>query len=272
MGRAFTGENRDVELLDVHADPDHHRAVFTLAGDPGSLAPALLHGAREAIARIDLRRHAGVHPHVGALDVAPVVHLTPGERGAACAEALVAGDLIGSQLCVPVLLYGVLARGRTRAQLRRGGPAELARRLAEGELAPDFGPSRAHPSAGITLLGARPPLVAFNLLLPATVTLDAARGIAARLREGGPEGLPGVRALGLKLPGRDAVQLSFNVEDPDTTPLGELVAAVRRHVEPRRAELVGLAPKRAFVDFPDDLPIPGFDPERHILERRLGLH
>ncbi|HEY3190791.1 MAG TPA: hypothetical protein VGJ70_25090, partial [Solirubrobacteraceae bacterium] len=120
IGEAFAAGGANV--LDVHADPDHHRAVFTLAAPPGALGKALLAGAREAVARIDITSHPGVHPHVGAVDVAPVVHLDDATRGAAIAEALVLADLLGEELGVPVLLYGVLAAGRTRAELRRGGP------------------------------------------------------------------------------------------------------------------------------------------------------
>ncbi|HEX8102073.1 MAG TPA: hypothetical protein VF533_05655, partial [Solirubrobacteraceae bacterium] len=106
IGAAFESAG-GVRVLDVHADPDHHRAVFTLAGAPGTLAPALQNGAREAIARIDLRTHEGAHPRVGALDVAPIVHRDAATRGHACAEALVAADLLG-QLGLPVYLYGEL--------------------------------------------------------------------------------------------------------------------------------------------------------------------
>lgn len=270
IGAAFTagGESR---LLDVHADADHHRAVFTLAGEPGRLAPALLAGSREALARIDLAHHAGIHPHVGAVDVVPVVHLDDEWRGAACAEALVVADLLGAELDLPVFLYGALAGGRTRAQLRRGGPAELARRIGAGELRPDFGPASPHPSGGAVLVAARPPLVAFNLELAAPATHDDARRIAALVREGGSEGLPGVRALGLWLPGRDVAQVSFNVEDHRAVPLSELVAAVRRHAPVAAAELVGTAPRAAFAGFPEDVPIPGFDPARHLIENALGL-
>jgi glutamate formiminotransferase len=242
--------------------------VYTLAGEPGSLAEAVLQGARAAVNGIDLGAHAGVHPHVGAVDVAPIVYLNDADRGAACAEALVLGDLIGRELQVPVLLYGVLAQGRTRAELRRGGPANLAARLAAGDLTPDFGPRRAHPSAGATLVAARPPLVAFNLRLE-DADLATAKRVAALVREDGEEGLPGVRALGLELTGRQAVQLSFNVEDHLATPLATLVAAVERHARVREAELVGLAPAAAFDGFPRTLPLKGFEPERHIIERVL---
>lgn len=269
LGHALT-RGGAVRLLATHRDPDHNRCVFTLAGEPGTLASALLAGARVAVERVDLRAHEGVHPHVGALDVAPLVHLTPDMRGAACAEALVTADLLARHLRLPVLMYGALAQGRTRAELRRGGPAELARRLRAGELQTDFGPPTAHPTAGATLVAARQPLVAFNVTLRPPASLDTARAIAARIREGGPEGLPGVRAIGLRLERQQEIQVSTNVERPDVVPLREVVAAVARHAEPATAELIGLAPEAAFDGFPADLPIPGFDPDAHLIERALA--
>jgi glutamate formiminotransferase/glutamate formiminotransferase/formiminotetrahydrofolate cyclodeaminase len=194
----------DARLLDVHSDPDHNRSVFTLAGEPGALAQHVLAGAREAIARVDIGLHSGVHPRVGAIDVAPIVYLDDSSRGAACAEALVLGDMLGDQLELPVFIYGELARGRTRAELRRGGPQELARRMATGELAPDFGPRRLHRSAGAVLVAARAPLVAFNLELEPPAGLEQARAIAALIRERGSEGLSGVRAIGLWLEPRNS--------------------------------------------------------------------
>jgi glutamate formiminotransferase / 5-formyltetrahydrofolate cyclo-ligase len=254
IGDAFAAGG--ARVVDIHADPDHHRAVFTLVAAPGALAGALLAGAREAVARIDVSAHPGAHPHVGALDVAPVVHRDPAQRGAAAAEALVLGDLIGSELDVPVLLYGALAGGRARAELRRGGAGALAGRLRSGELEPDFGPPRAHSTAGATLVAARPPLVAFNVELAPPATAEDARRIAAAIREGGPEGLPGLRAIGLDLPARDGVaQVSCNVEDHRATPLARVVAAVRRHAEIGECELVGLAPEAAFEGFPADVPV-----------------
>jgi len=172
-------------------------------------------------------------------------------EGAACAEALVAADELGRTLELPVFLYGELAGGRTRAELRRGGPQELARRMAAGELRPDFGPPRLHPTAGATLVAARPPLVAFNLWLAETATLDQARATAAALREQ----LPGVRALGLQLGER--LQVSMNVERPDLVSLAELTAAVRARVPVTGAELVGLAPRAALEGFPADVPLDG---------------
>lgn len=241
-------------LVPPHADADHGRAVFTLAGEPGTLAPALLAGAREAVARIDVRRHHGSHPHVGAVDVVPIVHLDDARRGAACAEALVVADLLAHQLGLPVFLYGALAQGRTRAELRRGGLAALTERMAAGELRPDFGPAQPHPTAGAALVGARPPLVAFNVELAAPATVDDARRIAALIREGGAQGLPGLRAIGLDLPHRGGVaQVSTNVERPLETPLADVVAAVARHARVAGAELVGLAPAAAFAGFPEDV-------------------
>jgi glutamate formiminotransferase / 5-formyltetrahydrofolate cyclo-ligase len=249
------GEAFDARLLDIHLDPDHHRSVFTLAGAPGSLAGAVLGGAREAIRRVDLDRHVGIHPRVGAIDVAPIVYLEPDDRGAACAEALVLGDRLGQELELPVFLYGELAAGRTRAELRRGGPARLAERIEAVELQPDFGPRRLHPTAGAVLVAARPPLVAFNVELAPPATLEDARAIAARIREGGPEGLVSVRAIGLWLDAREVAQVSTNVEDHRAMPLARVVEAVARHATPIRAELVGLAPRAAFDGFPADLPV-----------------
>jgi glutamate formiminotransferase / 5-formyltetrahydrofolate cyclo-ligase len=242
-------------LLDVHSDPDHNRSVFTLAGEPGQLAGAILAGAREALNRIDLRHHDGVHPRVGVVDVAPIVYLEPADRGAACAEALALADRLGEELDLPVFMYGELAGGRTRAQLRRGGPELLAARVNDGELRPDFGPGRLDAGRGAVLVGARPPLVAFNLELPAGTSLDRARAVAALVRESAEEGLPGVRAIGLKLDRAGIVQLSTNIEDHRATSLATLVEAVSRHVTPTGAELVGLAPRTAFEGFPEALPV-----------------
>jgi glutamate formiminotransferase / 5-formyltetrahydrofolate cyclo-ligase len=245
----------DARLLDVHADPDHHRSVFTLAGRPGELAGAILGGAAEAVRQIDLGAHQGIHPRVGAIDVAPIVYLVTEDRGAACAEALVLADLLGDELELPVFMYGELGGGRTRAELRQGGLAGLAARIAAGELRPDFGPARLHPSAGAVLVAARPPLVAFNVELAPPATVEDARAIAALIREGGPEGLESVRAIGLWLAATGVAQVSTNVEDHRRTPLARVIEAIARHAVPSRAELVGLAPRAAFGGFPADLPV-----------------
>jgi glutamate formiminotransferase len=284
-----------VRLLDTHSDADHHRTVFTLAGPPGALGDALLRGASAALGRIALdRREAselGQHPHVGAVDVVPIVYLDRAARGAACAEALVVADRIGTELGVPVFLYGALADGRSRGVLRRGGPAQLAKRIDSGELRPDFGSSRLHPGAGATLVAAREPLVAFNLQLAAPASVEDARRIAGLVREGGGEGLPGLRAIGVELRGplidRSAgsadlhpqspagatgpvAQVSMNVERPLEVSLAEVLQAVRRHAEVASAELVGLAPWAALEGFPESMRLVGFDPARHVIERALG--
>jgi glutamate formiminotransferase / 5-formyltetrahydrofolate cyclo-ligase len=258
-------------VLDLHVDPDHNRAVYTLAARQGDLAAGLVGLARAAVAEIDLTRHEGIHPHVGALDVMPVVWLDEQRRGAACAEALTAAALVGEEAGVPVFLYGELAtrpEHEERAWLRRGGPEELARRMAAGELVPDYGPPRAHPTAGATLAAARPPLLAFNVDL-ATDDVELARAIAAELRESGG-GLPGVRALGLHLAGRGRAQVSTNVHDHRAVTLAEIVERVRARAPVAEGELIGLAPRAAFDGFPDDVPLRGFSPERHILEEALA--
>jgi glutamate formiminotransferase/glutamate formiminotransferase/formiminotetrahydrofolate cyclodeaminase len=259
IGDAFAAGG--ARVLDRHADPDHHRAVFTLAAPSGVLAGALVAGARAAIARIDLGSHEGLHPHVGAVDVAPVVYRSAAQRGPALAEALVAADGLG-ELGVPVFLYGVLGGGRTRAELRRGGADGLAQRMRDG-LRPDFGPRALHPTAGAALVAARPPLVAFNLELASPATLDDARAIARALRTE----LPALRALGLALPARGGVaQVSCNVEEPDALPLARLLEAVERLAPVAEAELVGLAPRAALEGWPDRVPIRN----RATLEERLS--
>lgn len=234
IARAF-GPN----VLDVHTDADHHRSVVTLHGAPGTLAAAVVGGAREAVARIDLRRHDGVHPRVGAIDVAPVVFLEPQDRGAACAEALVLADRLADELALPVFMYGLLAGGRTRAELRK----DLRR------FEPDFGP-RAHPTAGAVLVAARPPLIAFNVELAPPATLADAKRVAAQVREA----LPAVRALGLEI-GAGVAQVSMNVEDHLRHPLAEVVAFIAARAKVAECEVVGLPPAAAFDGFPAGVPV-----------------
>jgi glutamate formiminotransferase len=262
IGRAFGDA-----LLDVHSDVDHHRSAYTLAGAPGELAPAVVNGAKEAVATIRLDAHEGVHPRVGALDVAPIIYLSEADRGAAAAEALVLADLLGTELELPVFLYGLLANGRTRAELRKGGLVELQRRIEAGELRPDFGPPQLHPTAGAVLVAARPPLVAFNVELKPPATVEDARQIAAHIRESGDEGLAGLRAIGLWLAESGLAQVSTNVEDHRATPLRAVVEAVARHAPVQGAELVGLAPEAAFEQFPQDIPLRGYATIEQTLHR-----
>jgi glutamate formiminotransferase / 5-formyltetrahydrofolate cyclo-ligase len=274
LGRLERAFSRGVALLDRHADSDHGRSVFTLAGAAGALTEALTAGAEEAVETIDMSGYRGAHPAIGALDVCPIVWSAPGDRDAARTEAVAVAEQIGG-LGVPVFLYGELARdpGRAeRAYFRNGGLAELWLRMESGELQPDFGPKLPHRTAGATLVTARPPLAAFNVELDSD-DVEIARAVAAGLRESGG-GLPGVRAIGLLLSSGRA-QVSTNVHDPLTVPLGEIVERVRAlaaplDARPVEAELVGLIPRAALVGYPADVPIRGFDPERHTVEARLA--
>jgi glutamate formiminotransferase len=258
-------------LLDVHADEDHNRSVFTLVGSEDELVASLLAGIACAVERIDLRRHEGAHPRVGAADVVPVVPLVREEleRAAACAEALAAR--VGSELGLPVFRYGELAPGGGPAFFRTGGLDVLRRRVEAGELVPDHGPTSVDERSGAVLIGARRPLIAFNVNLRGS--LDAAREAARAVRER-DGGFPGVRALGLDLPRAGLVQVSMNVEDYEAAALHEIVARVAAEAEARGAEvagseLVGLMPAGAAVAAAGAmLRIDGFDASR-VLELRL---
>jgi glutamate formiminotransferase len=275
FGRALAAHG--CSLLDVHSDHDHNRSVYTLVGGPQEVADSIVGGARVVIEHVDMRVHEGAHPCVGALDVVPIVYLRSSDRELAEAEALGVANRLGGELDLPVFMYGELAAAeerRERAYFREGGVTAAGARMREGELEPDFGPARLHPTAGATLVTARPPLVAFNVELD-TADLDLAKTVAAQVREAGG-GLPGVRAIGVMLSSREVAQVSTNVHDPLRVPLRDVVAAVRAEAGRRGAhvtgaEIVGLAPQAAIEEFPDDVPLNGFDPARHILERRLRL-
>jgi glutamate formiminotransferase len=256
-------------LLDVHADPDHNRSVFTLVGDELQLTDALLAAIRVAVDRIDLRRHEGAHPRIGAADVVPIVPLRADDLPRARAAAAAVGARIGAELGLPVFVYAPPDRGP--AFYRRGGPGGLQRRIDDGELTPDFGPRELHESAGGVIVGARTPLIAFNVNLRGD--LQAAREIAEVVRERGG-GFPGVRALGLDLPSVGLVQVSMNVEDWEAAALHDIVARIGSEAEQRGAEvveseLVGLMPAGAAAAAAGAvLRIDGFD-ESRVLELRL---
>jgi glutamate formiminotransferase / 5-formyltetrahydrofolate cyclo-ligase len=266
---AFDGPAR---LLDVHVDPDHNRSVFTLVGDDDELLRSLVAGIARAAERIDLRRHAGAHPRIGAADVVPVVPIRPVDMGRAKACALAVAVRVADQLDLPVFFYGELAPGRGPAFFRRGGPEDLQRRIDSGELVPDLGPPRLDPAAGGVLVGARRPLVAFNVNLTGA-NVAVAREIAWLVRER-DGGFPGVRALGLDLPQAGHVQVSMNVEDYEAAALHEIVArieseAARLGARVEGSELVGLMPASAAAAAAGaQLRIDGFDASR-ILELRL---
>ena len=259
-----------VRLLDVHADADHNRSVFTVVGEDDPLVSALVDAVSVARDRIDLTRHEGAHPRIGAADVVPVVPLRPTDMERAKAVTLRLAERVG-ELGLPVFLYGELATGRGPAFFRRGGIPELEERLSNG-LTPDFGPAQLHPTAGGVIVGARRPLIAFNVDLRGA-TLDDAKTIASAIRER-DGGFPGVRALGLELPGSGRVQVSMNIEDWEASALHEIVArieseAVELGAAVERAELVGLMPAGAAAAAAGSaLRIDGFDGSR-LIETRL---
>jgi glutamate formiminotransferase len=263
---------RHAHVLDVHADPDHHRSVFTIAGSEAELVDALVDGVRCARERIDLRRHEGVHPRVGAADVVPLVAVWPEQLDAAKRTALELANRVGSELDLPVFLHGEVAPAVRPALLRRGGLAELQRRIDAGELTPDRGPCRLDPTAGCVLVSARRPLIAFNVNL-GTDDLAVAQSIAAVVRETGG-GFRGVRALGFPLASRGRVQVSMNVEDWEASPLEEIVARVEaeaaaRGVEVAGSELVGLMPEGAARPGAALLRLASLD-DSQLLEPRLS--
>lgn len=260
-------------LMDVHSDRDHNRSVFTFAGSPAAVEAAAVALSEVAMERVDLRRHEGAHPRMGAIDVVPFVPW----QGIGMAECTALAERVGrrlaEELALPVYLYGAAARaGRPSSlvQIRRGGFEALT---AAGRLPlpPDYGPASAHLSAGAVAVGARKPLVAFNVLLD-TDDLDLARRVARAVRESSG-GLPAVQALGMLLPSRSRAQVSMNLLDHERTSIQAVLASVRTAAAADganvvEAELVGLAPAAALAGLdPEDLAgLPG--PDRSI-EARL---
>ncbi len=280
-----------VKVLDVSSDRDHNRTVLTLLGEANALVEAVRSLAKVAMDRINLQGHSGVHPRLGALDVAPFVPLaslapvTPvpqagagdapaGGMSAAVSAARRAGAAL-ADLGPPVFLYGEAAATPERGTLanhRRGGLKRLAERMASGAWKPDLGPHRPHRTAGVFCVGARPPLVAFNLLLD-TDRVAVARRIAASLREAGG-GPPGVRALGFLLGSRRQAQVSVNLTDCERTTLLDVVeraSELARQTDTRvvETELVGLAPRCVVPPgAAEALRLPDLPPEK-ILETHL---
>ncbi len=264
-----------VRLLDHSADPAHNRSVFTIAGEAEAVGLAVLALFETAIPAIDMRTHRGAHPRIGAVDVVPFVPI--GATMAECvALARQTGAAVADRFAVPVFLYEEAASRSTRrnlADIRRGEFEGLAARMTSADWAPDFGPGQPHPTAGATVIGARAPLIAFNVNL-ATNQLETARAIATTVRER-DGGLPAVKAMGVALPHRGIVQVSMNLTNYEITPMLRAFEAVRREAEARgvsvlESEIVGLVPAAALPPAPGQaLRLTGFT-DNQVLEKRLG--
>ncbi len=244
---------RGVFLLDEEMDRDHHRSVLTFAGPPEAVAEAAFQATKVAIDLIDLRQHQGGHPRVGATDVVPFVPVRGATMEDCVALAKKLGKRIGEELSVPVFLYERAASRPDRAPLeaiRRGGLEGLADRMREPAWAPDFGPPTLHPTAGATVVGARPPLIAYNVNLQ-TDDLAIAKAIAKTIRASSG-GLPSLKAIGVALPSRRLVQVSMNLTNFEETPIQVAFEAVRREAERLGvqvvgSEVIGLVPQKALV-------------------------
>ncbi len=241
-----------VRLLDVQADSDHHRSVFTFVAPPEAALEASFQAVKVAAGRIDLRRHAGEHPRMGATDVVPFIPVQDCTMDDCIALARRLGARIGAELEIPVYLYGKAAARPERARLPdvRKGEFEGLRDLigTDPSKDPDFGPRRIHPSAGATAVGARPFLVAYNVYLKGGDEA-LAKAIAKKIRTSSG-GLPALQAMGITVAGQP--QVSMNLMDIDETPMHaafEAVAAAAREAgaEAAWSEIVGLVPERAVL-------------------------
>ena len=266
-----------VSLLDLSADPSHNRCVLTIVGDADPLLDALLELYEIATREIDLRRHRGVHPRIGAVDVVPFVPVRDTSMAECVELAGRLGRTVAERFSVPVFLYGEAAtRPERRAleEIRRGQFEGLAGKMASDLWEPDFGPERPHLSAGVSAIGARGPLIAFNVNLQSD-DLEAARAIARTIRER-DGGLASVKALGVRLEHRGLVQVSVNLTDHVKTPLHQVFVAIEQEATRRgigivESEVVGLAPIAAVVTAAvDRLRLRGFSPNQ-VLEARLPL-
>jgi glutamate formiminotransferase len=262
-------------VLDSTSDPSHHRSVITLAGSDAALVQALTTITECAVRDIDLRHHRGAHPRLGAVDVVPIIPLRQTTMSEAVALARSIGAELGQRFALPIYLYEAASVDPARRRLeviRRGQFEGLAEKMATPGWQPDFGPSIPHPSAGATIVGARPFLIAFNVNL-ATTDVDAARRIARAVRESSG-GLPCVKALGLWLVERGIAQVSMNLTDFTRTSVETAVQTVHRlaaeaKVEVLESELIGLIPAAALVDTtPARLGLRTFSADQ-IVETRL---
>jgi glutamate formiminotransferase len=269
--RAVLAAVPDVTVANVHADPDHHRSVFTFLGPPDAVAAGALALADAVVAEVDMRRHRGIHPRIGALDVLPFVPLAGVGMAEVVALAHEVGRTLAKRHALPVYYYANAARGperRSLRELRHGEYEGLAARLATAEGAPDDGPARFDERAGAVLVGARDVLIAYNVWL-ASADVAAARSIARVVRERGG-GLPAVQALGLPLASRGRAQVSMNLLDYRATSIPAAfdrvtAEAERRGVGLERAELVGLAPRAAFAGrVPASVGLDPFRPDLYL--------
>jgi len=253
----------DAYLLDRTSDPDHNRSVLTIAGASDAVTSAVEGAVEEAIERIDLRRHDGQHPRIGAVDVIPFVPLGETTIDECIELAREFGRRLAERFDLPVYLYAKAALRPDRdvlADIRRPQFEGLRDLIGLPEHAPDFGPQRLHETAGAVAVGARPFLIAYNINLDSR-DLELARNIARRVRERSG-GLPRVQALGLFLEDLDCVQVSMNLLDHTVTPLWRVWEAIgeaarAEGVEPRESELIGLCPLAALVEVADHA---GIDP------------
>jgi glutamate formiminotransferase/glutamate formiminotransferase/formiminotetrahydrofolate cyclodeaminase len=244
-----------VVLLDVHVDPDHHRSVFTIVGEPEAMGTALFGLVRNAQCYIDLRTHEGGHPRIGAVDVVPWIPLQ-GVTMKECRDyAKALGSRVGAELGIPVFLYEQASMMDSRRKLeviRQGGLPALQERMSHQEgWKPDYGPESLHPSCGAMVTGARFFLIAYNVVLDSR-NLDLARQIGRTIRESGG-GLPALKAIGVSLPSRGLVQVSMNLVDFRRTSLRAAYEAVEREAQKRgvnifESELVGMLPQAAWDD------------------------
>ena len=261
-------------ILDLRVDADHGRCVLTAVGSAEQLVEGLLAATRVALQRIDLTAHAGVHPRIGVADILPIVPLRPEDMPAARATAAALARRLAAELGLPVFLYAANGAGRRPFFFRTGGLDGLRARIVAGELTPDHGPTSIDPRHGCALVGARPPLVAFNVNL-ATRDLEVARAVAAVVRER-DGGFPGVRALGLALAAAGCVQVSMNIEDWAAAPPHRVVARIRevaaQHgVEVIGSELIGLLPAgAAALAAAAALALPGLTGSDILESRALG--
>ena len=264
-----------VRLLDQSSDPSHNRSVFTIVGDRTSLQSAVLSLYARAIADIDLRQHEGEHPRVGAVDVVPFVPLSGASMSDCIELAHDVGARVSSEHGIPVFLYEDAAAAphrRALESIRRGGLTALAGRMRSGEWMPDYGPAAPHPTAGVSIVGARNLLIAYNVNLE-THEIAIARTIAAAVRQSS-SGLPHVKAIGVRLAERGLVQVSMNLTDFEQTSLLTVFEAVSREaarhgVRVTESEIIGLVPEAAITtSAARRLRVRGFSPDR-ILEQRI---